>query len=1331
MSCRTRQLRNIVTTSSLQKKRKTISNRSPYDPYISNDDRHALFAPEVNDVDRQPSHSGSSSPSTTVLSTFGETHIASSPLRFGESSTSDLRTQSQTGYNTPSEDYVASQLRQSIDYEMADDSSAIAQSTQSPAKGPLAETAERSSAQRRSASPVKRSAADMDEENSRRTRRMPQRLRSDTESGNDKEITVDAVSASIVKEDPSAEVLTEQVSRFRHLQESPLKDGEKGYLVATAWLHRILARTTASAKDEAYSEDVLEGHIGPVNNASIVPQGTFNKQHLYFLDGVTPYVHIRPEVSRQTDYEIVNEPAWLFMLECYGLIPGQHAIVRFAHDTAGVQAHSVNIEYELSPLLLTIQCVQAGETNVSRPLTPPPDADGQDSPERLAVEPAVQIVASRQDRYQSFLAASKRAAGISMTNKVRVWRRLDMNTSGPLVAQDIARDSTSSTADGDVDKASPAPFQLGISQADFLSMTEGTDFEMVDMKDETNNSKYNGKANLALLGIVDNQILVLEEQARPGSDDYISDTSRKLAQTNRQKAKSADSGTSTPAGPVTRSRNKNSGRSRGSIGLVNLGNTCYMNSALQCISRIEELAAYFLSPKWKSEINNDNPLGYHGAMAKAFRDLLAGLYHEGANSAYRPSGFKSALSNAQAMFSGYGQQDSQEFLSFLVDALHEDLNRVLKKPYMENPDSDDARVHDPEYIRELGETYRSNHRARNDSIAMDLFNGFYKNTMVCPQCGKISVTFDPYSLLTLQLPIEDVWQHTVVVVPLLGRPSAHKLDMDKNASIKACKALLASKIAGLDATKLVVIEAFSKKVYKLYNDSESVSAIHSGDRIYVYELAEPATSIVTPRSQAGYSSGRSLAQSAMDLERAESMAVVVDNRVTGRSGIQTIGTPLLVSITREEAKNYDAILRKVLDTVARTTSVTLPGMTSASEDAQRFAKTTGSNISDSTMASDDDYVNVSKPERLSSRSSASAAARILAPHRYMFEMEYFDYTDNHINQQLEPSSRMDSRVRVPTPRDEFDVSDSAGTISSGPGRSTASSRASSPEDMPTSSSNSPPLIPNTNTNSHYFHGDVHSDDDLPTPEHIMRKDRNRGKFNKRGRGKQTTYGRKPRHVRQASPQANRGRNRSSEDSEYYIKLDEGIILNWTEDAWNALYGGTADSDSDKGHSLLDIKALTVTADADLEEKIARRARRKKEGITLDECFAETSKTETLSEENAWYCSRCKELRRADKTLELWTVPDILVIHLKRFSGERYRRDKVDVEVNFPIEGLDLSKQVQSGQDDKGHIYDLFAVDNHYGGLGGGHYTATAMNFFDEKWYDFNGGCNMFLRSSRD
>jgi ubiquitin carboxyl-terminal hydrolase 4/11/15 len=59
-------------------------------------------------------------------------------------------------------------------------------------------------------------------------------------------------------------------------------------------------------------------------------------------------------------------------------------------------------------------------------------------------------------------------------------------------------------------------------------------------------------------------------------------------------------------------------------------------------------------------------------------------------------------------------------------------------------------------------------------------------------------------------------------------------------------------------------------------------------------------------------------------------------------------------------------------------------------------------------------------------------------------------------------------------------------------------------------------------------------------------------------------------------------------------------------------------------------------------------------------------------------------------------------------------------VDFPTEGLDLTSRVAMKEEGKSLIYDLIAVDNHYGGLGGGHYTAMARNFIDGEWYDYNG-----------
>eukprot|EP00980_Cylindrotheca_fusiformis_P029914 scaffold24028_cov152-Cylindrotheca_fusiformis.AAC.5 len=122
----------------------------------------------------------------------------------------------------------------------------------------------------------------------------------------------------------------------------------------------------------------------------------------------------------------------------------------------------------------------------------------------------------------------------------------------------------------------------------------------------------------------------------------------------------------------------------GACGLVNLGNTCYANSAIQCISYLPLLRAYILNSQYKitGDFNKDNPLGTGGKLLEEFADLLRIMWSAkiGEKS---PTRFKSQLGKANMQFSGADQQDAQEFLNFMLDALHEDTNRVRKKPYVE------------------------------------------------------------------------------------------------------------------------------------------------------------------------------------------------------------------------------------------------------------------------------------------------------------------------------------------------------------------------------------------------------------------------------------------------------------------------------------------------------------------------------------------------------------------------------------------------------------------------------------------------------------------------
>jgi ubiquitin carboxyl-terminal hydrolase 4/11/15 len=273
-----------------------------------------------------------------------------------------------------------------------------------------------------------------------------------------------------------------------------------------------------------------------------------------------------------------------------------------------------------------------------------------------------------------------------------------------------------------------------------------------------------------------------------------------------------------------------------------------MNSALQCVRSVEELTKYFLTGNAKAELNFENPLGNHGDVAKAYEALLDEIYREPAPTSVAPRHFKTTIGRYAPSFSGWGQQDSQEFLGFLLDGLQEDLSRVKKKPYIEKPDSTDEMVNNPEAIRAMAAQVWDITKKRDDSVIADLFTGMYKSTLVCPVCSKVSITFDPFNNLTLQLPIENSWSHEIVYYPLNDRPIKISVDIDKNASILAMKQFV-SKRVGVPVKRLFAAEEFKHKFYKIYPDTDIASTeIGGSDVVAIHELESEPTNWPAPQA---------------------------------------------------------------------------------------------------------------------------------------------------------------------------------------------------------------------------------------------------------------------------------------------------------------------------------------------------------------------------------------------------------------------------------------------------------------------------------------------------
>nr|XP_014353499.1 PREDICTED: ubiquitin carboxyl-terminal hydrolase 11 [Latimeria chalumnae] len=252
---------------------------------------------------------------------------------------------------------------------------------------------------------------------------------------------------------------------------------------------------------------------------------------------------------------------------------------------------------------------------------------------------------------------------------------------------------------------------------------------------------------------------------------------------------------------------------------------------LQCLSNTPPLTEYFLNNRYLDELNFSNPLGMKGEIAEVYADVIKQMW-SGRHSYVVPRMFKSKVGHFASQFMGYQQHDSQELLSFLLDGLHEDLNRVKKKEYIELKDAEGRP--DQEVVTEAWQ----NHLRRNDSIIVDIFHGLFKSTLVCPECGKVSVTFDPFCYLSVPLPVskERIMEVFFVSMDPRSKPFQHRLVVPKVGKVgDLCIAL--SKQTGVSPKQMVVADVFNHRFYKLYHVDEPLTCILDRDDIFVYEVS--------------------------------------------------------------------------------------------------------------------------------------------------------------------------------------------------------------------------------------------------------------------------------------------------------------------------------------------------------------------------------------------------------------------------------------------------------------------------------------------------------------
>ncbi|XP_078676513.1 ubiquitin carboxyl-terminal hydrolase 15-like isoform X3 [Branchiostoma floridae x Branchiostoma belcheri] len=696
-------------------------------------------------------------------------------------------------------------------------------------------------------------------------------------------------------------------------------------------------------------------------------------------------------------------------------------------------------------------------------------------------------------------------------------------------------------------------------------------------------------------GLYQGQILVIEQQNEDGTWPRGNVTNKSSSSSS---ARNMEMGTY--SAPATRSSysstyDYSSERGRGQVqpglcGLSNLGNTCFMNSALQCLSNVPVLTRYFLENHYQEELNSDNPLGMKGEIAKTYAELIKQIW-SGKYSYTIPRNFKTAVGRFAPQFSGYQQQDSHELLAFLLDGLHEDLNRIRKKPYVELRDADGR----PD--EEVADEAWKNHRLRNDSIIVDTFHGLFKSTLVCPECSKISITFDPFCYLSLPLPIKKERFIEVVLIRMdpAAKPMQYKLSVPKMGTVQdLCEAL--SRLTKISPDKMVVTDVYNHRFHKVFAPDEGLSHILDRDDIYVYEVPvntcdDPDTLILPV-----YMRERKVRQ----------------NPSYNYNNVSTVlfGTPLLVPIPRKNT-TYEDLYRIMIQKMSRYIQEPDSGDEWYGEEIKNCVK--------DGVIGDDDMKNDNLDGEAESEEDSCQGNESLMNDNSM--------SDEEVNCDNRPHRMF-----------TFHLVNSYGSAEIEHIRD---------DDRPIKFTNRSYLALDWDPKAKEKYYDEKQAEELDVDE---------------------TVNATPMRKRQVI---------SLKDciQLFLVKEKLGADDPWCSTFWCA-----------SGNLLVQSQALSSVL--------------------------------KLYCNDPWYCPSCKKHQQATKKFDLWSLPKILVIHLKRFSYNRYWRDKLDTMVEFPTRDLDMSEFIIN--DGHGYAtYDLIGVSNHYGGMGGGHYTAYGKSREDHQWYYFD------------
>lgn len=636
-----------------------------------------------------------------------------------------------------------------------------------------------------------------------------------------------------------------------------------------------------------------------------------------------------------------------------------------------------------------------------------------------------------------------------------------------------------------------------------------------------------------------------------------------------------------------------------------------MASGLQCMSNIPALTEYFLSKKYYSEINDENPIGTKGKLAEEYARLLNMLWN-GQESSVRPQSFKMTIGRWNSRFIGYSQQDSHEFLGALIDGIHEDLNRIKHKPYVEGKDANGRP--DEEVSKEAWE----GHKQRNDSVIVENFHGQFKSTVKCPTCNFVSVTFDPF--IDLALPVTKTASQSSLFSGLskLGGKAifgglAKKLtgNSDKDANLKDDDNQISVLFIPYDdETNKAYVSGDWIRECKLKMDKRTPRHKNIGD--LKQELVDKLNSHVNSERKSRQESHNNF----RDLESSDLILLtVLDGKINDHHNEEDKNIKIDDLPNTIDCKGMSGLVAYLKKSWKRPFKNDDKRINNVDENAQEYIIPV--------CFSHEKRIRAASGLFQGSGAEDDAPVELVSfPVLLFIKQKSIYYKDlrHAIDLQIFPRMKTAEAIshNYNTPQNiQFDLS----------------------------SSISMNEITNENVKV------IEEQNDSPIDVDTYKDDCIISEFN-------------------------------TSSAEAYSKAMKFVISN-----------GSAKNSKNKRLS------------------------------TIQHCIEYFLQEEKLDEEDAWYCSKCKEHKQATKKFDIYRLPPILLVQLKRFGSARspYSRGrKVKDLIKFPLDDLNMSSYLLGPSDKKAPpMYTLTGVSNHSGEMGFGHYTAYCKSIRDNKWYCYD------------